>query len=87
METKEFDDWPLELGPYLTGAKTQRVRAFIRAYRGCFATSLEDLKGYKGKHFHIQLEVDHPIFGRPYKLSVSQKVGVKLIVWNYWQQA
>ena len=76
METTEFDDWPLKLGPHLTSAKARRVRAFIRAYHGCFAFSLEDLKGYKGKPIHIQLEDDHLIFRRLYRLSVSEKAGV-----------
>ena len=76
-ETTEFDDWPLELGPHLTGAEARRVRAFIRSYRGCFAFSLQDLEGYRGKPIHIQLEDDHPIFRRPYKLSFSEKVGVQ----------
>ena len=53
VETTEFDNWPLELGPHLTGAEAQRVRAFICTYRGCFAFSLEDLEGYKGKPIHI----------------------------------
>ena len=54
METTEFDDWPLELGPHLTGAKARRVRAFICAYCGCFAFSLVGLEGYKAKPIHIQ---------------------------------
>ena len=76
-ETTEFDDWPLELGPYLTGAEARRIRAFIRSYRSCFAFSLQDLEGYRGKPIHIQLEDNHPIFRRPYKLSLSEKVGVQ----------
>lgn len=76
-ETTEFDDWPLELGPHLTGAEARRVRAFIRSYRSCFAFSLEDLEGYRGKPIHIQLEDDHPIFRRPYRLSASEKAGVQ----------
>ena len=61
-ETTEFDDWPLDLGSHLTGAEARRVQAFIRAYRSCFAFSLDDLEGYKGKPIHIQLEDDHPVF-------------------------
>ena len=76
-ETTEFDDWPLELGPHLTGAEARKVRAFIRSYRRCFAFSLQDLEGYKGKPIHIQLEDDHPIFRRPYRLSVSERIGVQ----------
>ena len=76
-ETTEFDDWPLELGPHLTGAEARRVRDFIRSYRSCFAFSLEDLEGYRGKPIHIQLEDDHPIFRRPYRLSASEKAGVQ----------
>ena len=77
METTKFDDWPLELGPHLIGAEARTVRAFICAYRGCFAFSLEDLEGYKGKPNHIQLEDDHPIFRRPYRLSVFEKTDVQ----------
>jgi hypothetical protein len=76
-ETTEFDDWPLELGPHLTGAEARKVRAFIRSYRRCFAFSLQDLEGYKRKPIHIQLEDDHPIFWRPYRLSVSERIGVQ----------
>ena len=76
-ESTEFDDWPLDIGPHLTGAEARRVRAFIRSYRSCFAFSLQDLEGYTGKPIHIQLEDDHPIFRRPYKLSLSEKVGVQ----------
>ena len=36
-ETTEFDDWPIEVGPKLTGGETRKVRAFIRSYRNCFA--------------------------------------------------
>ena len=76
-ETTEFDGWPLEMEPHLTGAEARKVRAFIRSYRTCFAFSLHDLEGYKGKPIHIQLEDDHPIFRRPYKLSLSEKLGVQ----------
>ena len=75
-ETTKFDDWPLELGPHLTGAEARKVRAFIRSYRRCFAFSLQDLEGYKGKPIHIQLEDDHPIFWRPYRLSILERIGV-----------
>ena len=76
-ETTEFDDWPLELGPRLTVAEARKVRAFIRSYCRCFAFSLQDLEGYKGKPIHIQLEDDHPIFRRPYRLNVSERIGVQ----------
>jgi hypothetical protein len=46
METTELDDWTLKLGFYLTGAEAQKVRAFIRLYRRCFAFSLEDLENH-----------------------------------------
>ena len=75
-ETTKFDDWPLELGPHLTGAEARKVRAFIRSYRRCFVFSLQDLEGYKGKPIHIQLEDDHPIFWRPYRLSILERIGV-----------
>ena len=75
-EATEFNNWPLELGPHLTGAEAQKVRVFIRSYCRCFAFSLHDLKGYKGKPIHIQLEDDHPIFHRFYRLSVSERIGV-----------
>jgi hypothetical protein len=76
-ETTEFDDWPLELGPHLTGVEARKIRAFIRSYHRCFAFSLQDLEGYKRKPIHIQLEDDHPIFWRPYRLSVSERIGVQ----------
>ena len=76
-ETTKFDDWPLELGPHLTGVEVQKVRAFIRSYRRCFALSLHILECYKGKPIHIYLEDDHPIFWRPYRLSVSKRIGVQ----------
>ena len=72
----EFDDWRIEVGPKLTCAEARKVLAFIRFYRNCFAFSLHDLKEYKGKHVRIQLEDDHPIFRRPYRLSTSEKLGV-----------
>ena len=58
-ETTEFDDWPIDVGPKLTGAEARKVRAFIRSYRNCFAFSLHDLEGYKGKPIRIQLEDDY----------------------------
>ena len=61
-ESTKFDDWPLELGPHLIGAETWKIRVFIRLYRRCFAFSLQDLEGYKGKPTHIHLEDEHPIF-------------------------
>ena len=76
-ETTKFDDWPLELGPHVIGIEAWKVRAFIRSYRRCFAFSLQDLKGYKNKPIHIQLEDDHPIFRRPYRLNVSERIGVQ----------
>ena len=76
-ETTEFDDWPLDLELHLTSVEARRVRAFIRSYYSCFAFSLHDLEGYKGKPIHIQLEDDHPIFRRLYKLNLSEKVGVQ----------
>ena len=85
-ETTEFDDWPIEVGPKLTGAEARKVRAFIRSYRNCFAFSLYDLEGYKDKFVCIQLEDDHPIFRRPYRLSASERWVFKLNVKNYWQR-
>jgi hypothetical protein len=76
-ETTKFDDWPLELGPHFTRNEARNVRAFIRSYCRCFSFSLQDLEGYKGKPIHIQLEDDHPIFRRPYRLSVSERIGVQ----------
>jgi hypothetical protein len=52
-ETTKFDDWPIEVGPKLTGAEARKVRAFIRSYRNCFAFSLHDLEGYQGKLVRI----------------------------------
>jgi hypothetical protein len=36
-----------------------------------------EFEGYKGKPIHIQLDDDHPIFWRPYRLSVSERIGVQ----------
>ncbi len=71
-------DWEMDIGMGLTGAEARKVRAFIRSYKACFAFKLTDLEGYKGKPVRIQLEDDHPIFRRPYKLSLSERDGVKL---------
>ena len=77
-ETTKFDDWPLELGPHFTSTKARKVRTFIRSCRKCFVFSLHDLESYKEKPIHIQLEDDHPIFRRPYRLSVSKRIGVQV---------
>ena len=77
-EITEFDDWPLELGPHLTCVEAQKIQAFIHSYRRCFAFSLQDLEGYKEKPIHIQLEDDHPVFRRPYRLSVSERIGIQV---------
>ena len=31
-DTTKFDNWPLELGPHITGVEAQRVRIFICSY-------------------------------------------------------
>ncbi len=61
-----------------TGVEARKVQAFIRSYRACFAFKLTDLEGYKGKLVRIQLEDDHPIFRRTYRLSLLERDGVKL---------
>ena len=71
------EDWEMDIGMGLTGVEARRVRAFIRSYRACFAFKLTDLEGYKGKPVRIQLEDDHLVFRRPYRLSVSERDGVK----------
>ena len=71
------EDWEMDIGMGLTGAEARRVRAFIRSYRACFGFKLTDLEGYKGKPVRIQLEDDHPVFRHPYRLSVSERDGVK----------
>ena len=71
------EDWEMDIGMGLIGAEARRVRAFIRSYRACFAFKLTDLEGYKGKPVRIQLEDDLPVFRRPYRLSVSERDGVK----------
>ena len=71
-------DWKMDIGMGLTSAEARKVRAFIHSYKACFAFQLTDLEGYKGKPVRIQLEDDHPIFRRPYKLSLLERDGVKL---------
>ena len=44
---------------------------------GVFSFSLQDLESYKRKPIHIQLEDNHPIFRRPYRLTVSERIGVQ----------
>lgn len=75
-KTTEFDDWPLQLGLHIIGAETQKVRAFIRSYCRCFVFSLKDLEGYREKPIHIQLEDDHLIFRKPYRLNVSGGIDI-----------
>jgi len=70
--------WEMDIGMGLIGAEARKVRAFIRSYRACFAFKLTDLEGYKGKPVRIQLEDDHPVFRRPYRLSLSERDGVKV---------
>ena len=62
---------------HLTSAKAQKIQAFIHSYRKCFVFSLQDLEGYKRKPIHIQLEDDHPILRRSYRLSISERIGVQ----------
>lgn len=76
-DTIKFDDWPLKSEPYLTGAKAWRVQTFIHLYWSCCAFNFHDLEGYRGKLIQIQLEDNHPIFRRPYKLSLSEIIGVQ----------
>jgi hypothetical protein len=45
--------------------------------QGLLAFKLTDLEGYKGKPVRIQLEDDHLVFRRPYKLSLSERDGIK----------
>ena len=40
-----------------------------------FVFCLQDLEHYKAKPIHIQLEDDHLVFWRPYKLNVFERVG------------
>ena len=68
----------MDIGVGLTGAEARKVRAFIRLYRSCFAFKLTDLEGYKGRPVRIQLEDDHPVFRRPYRLSLSEREGVRM---------
>ena len=67
----------MDIGMGLTGVEARKVRAFIRSYRSCFAFKLTDLEGYKGRPVRIQLEDDHPVFRRPYRLSLSEREGVR----------
>ena len=85
-ETTEFDDWPIEVGPKLTSAEARKIRAFVRSYRNCFAFSLHDLEGYKGKPIRIQLEDDHPISDGRTDLVHLKSWVIKLDVKNYWQR-
>ena len=71
------EDWEMDIGMGLTSAEARKVRAFIRLYRSCFAFKLTDLEGYKGRPVRIQLEDDHPVFRRPYRLSLSKREGVR----------
>ena len=77
-DTIEFDDWPLELGPHLSGAEARKVRVFIRLYRRCFAFSLQDLEGYKRKiHPHL-VGGRSSHFWRPYRPSVFERIDVQV---------
>ena len=71
------EDWEMDIGMGLTGAEARKVQAFIRSYRSCFAVKLTDLEGYRGRPVRIQLEDDHPVFRRPYRLSLSEREGVR----------
>ena len=72
------EDWEMDIGMGLTGAEARRVRALYARTGLCFAFKFTDLEGYKGKPvLRIQLEDDHPVFRRPYRLSVSERDGVK----------
>ena len=73
----DMDKWEMDVGLGLTGAEARKVRAFLRSYKACFAFKLEDLEGYKGRPVRIQLEDDHPVFRRPYRLSLSEREGVR----------
>lgn len=61
-ETTEFDEWPLELRPYLSSAKVQKIGAFICLYYNYFIFNLKDFEGCRGKLIHIQLKDNHAIF-------------------------
>lgn len=71
-------DWEMDIGMGLTGAQAWKVQAFICSYRASFAFKFIDFEGYKGKPVRIQLVDDHPIFRRPYKLSLLEIDGVEL---------
>ena len=75
-KTIKFDGWPLELDPHLIGVESWKIQAFIRSYYSYFVFSLQDLEDYKGKPIHIQLEGDHPIFWKPYRLTVFEQIGI-----------
>ena len=53
-ETTKFHEWPSKLGPHFIGVEIRKVKAFICSYGRCFASSLENVEGYKGKPIHIQ---------------------------------
>ena len=54
------------------------MRAFICSYGAYSAFKFTNLDDYEGKPVRIQLEDDHPIFRRPYKLNIFERDGVKL---------
>ena len=71
-ETTKFDDWLLELDPYLIGAKARNKRAFNRSYCRCFVFSLHDLEGYKKNPSTFNWRTTILFF----KFSVSEKICV-----------
>lgn len=76
-ETTKFDDWPVELGPHLTGVEVPKIQTFICSYRRYFPFILQDLEGYRRKSILIQLKNNHLIIWTPYRLSVSERIGVQ----------
>ena len=72
----------IKLGSHLVGAEARKIWVFIFSYHKCFAFSLHDLEGFKGKSIHIQLEDDHPIVWRPYRLSVSERIDIQACCWE-----
>ena len=62
-EITKSDDWPLELGPHLTGGEARKVRAFIRSYWRYFAFNLEDLKSSKENPSIFSWKTMIPFFG------------------------
>lgn len=54
-----------------------KVWACICSYPSCFAFSLDDVKGYKGRPIHILFEDDHLIFRCLYKLNMFEKISVQ----------